>query len=123
MQNVRSGKHLLDFTPAFSKPLANPASQPFLLLAVSPDGERLAVGRRDLVGGIMICSARDGSKLVEWNAPASYSLEFSPYGKLLLQVVPAGTGMKCVNVWDSATGKLAWKLPRRKGLDPRCLHP
>ena len=58
-------------------------------LAFSPDGTRIAVGRyAGLTGvacGIVILDASNGSKLFEWKAPRSFSLEFSPDGKALLQ--------------------------------------
>ncbi len=97
---VRTGVHLLEF-----KPVLSPNSWGEIRLAFSPDGEQIVVGRKraDL---IVIHSARDGTKLLEWEAPGTGRLEFSPDGRLLLQTETDG---KLLTVWDAATGQLRWK--------------
>ncbi len=99
--DVRTGASLLEFTPVFP-----PKSGGARKLAFSPDGERIAVASQDGEGHIVIHSARDGKKLLEWEAPITLRLEFSPDGKLLLQVERNST---LVTVWDAATGQPRWK--------------
>ena len=99
--DVRTGASLLEFKPVFP-----PKSDGQIKLAFSPDGERIAVGNQNGEGRIMIHSARDGKKLLEWQAPITYRLEFSPDGKQLLQVE---RNSKLVTVWDAATGQPRWK--------------
>ena len=97
---VRTGVHLLEFQPVSAL-----KSGGRLKLAFSPDGERIAVGR-EKAGLIAIHSARDGKKLLEWEAPSTKRLEFSPDGRLLLQAEADG---KLLTVWDAATGQPRWK--------------
>ena len=99
---VRTGMRLLEFRPDLQ--LA-PASHLAMRLAFSPDGERLAVGHKGGSGGIVIHSARDGSRLTGWTAPMTERLEFSPDGQALLQLVREKTSLQ---VWDSTTGQLRW---------------
>ena len=100
LMEVRSGVSLLEFNAVISQ-----KSGGAFKLAFSPDGERIAVGRQG-ASLIMIHSARDGKKLLEWEAPGTDRLEFSPDGRLLLQV---GMGTKLLTVWDAATGQPRWK--------------
>ena len=100
LMEVRTGVHLLEFAPVFP-----PKSGGLMQLAFSPDGERIAVGRQG-AGRIVIHSARDGAKLLEWEAPGTRRLEFSPDGRLLLQVQP---DHKLLTIWDAATGQPRWK--------------
>ncbi len=78
-------------------------------IAVSPDGERIAVGKAastsDPGGGIAILNARDGMKRSAWPSTGVFSLEFSPDGQRLLQQ-SANTSL---NLWDASNGKLLWK--------------
>lgn len=97
--DVRSRKSLLEFLAGF--PTQNGQAQ---RLAVSRDGTRIALGR-DGDGGIVIHSAQDDRKLLSWNAPGSSLLEFSPNGKLLLQVEQHGWQ---IIMWDATTGSLLW---------------
>ncbi len=101
LMDVRTGASLLEF-----KIVSPPKSEGAIKLAFSPDGERIAVGFHDGEGRIVIHSARDGKKLQEWAAPITYRLEFSPDGKLLLQVERTS---KFFTVWDAATGQPRWK--------------
>lgn len=79
-------------------------------MVFSPDGDRIAIGIGEANGGIVIHDARDGKKLLAWDAPGSGRLEFSPDGKLLLT---SGGGQ--VHLWDVNEGKLAWSYPLEKG--------
>ncbi|MBI3879085.1 MAG: protein kinase [Verrucomicrobia bacterium] len=97
---VRTGARLLSFKPVFP-----PNSGGQIRLALSPDGERIAVGRNGS-GGIVIHSARDGSKLRAWDAPTTERLEFSPDGELLLQVYSDQ-----VHVWNAGDGTTACVFP------------
>ena len=101
---VRTGVRLLEFTPAFPPPSSGGSYH----LAVSPDGERIAVGR-DGPGGLVIHSAQDGKKLLAWAAPSSGQLEFSPDGLQLLQTVQTDEGNTRLNMWDTASGQRAWE--------------
>ncbi len=102
---ARTGQVLRRFETGF------PAGSGGRSLALSPDGERLALGRLDGDGGLMILSARDGKKLAAWEAPPSRELAFSPDGTLLLQVL---AGIPSLKVWGSADGRLRWnyEVPR-----------
>ena len=97
---VRTGVHLLEFAPVFP-----PKSSGRIMLAFSPDGERIAVGRQK-AGLIVIHSARDGKKLLEWEAPGTRQLEFSPDGRQLLQTEVDSI---LLTAWDAATGQPRWK--------------
>ena len=99
---VRTGQRLLQFAPK------KKASDP--VLAVSPDGERIAVASSNEMR-IAIHSSKDGKELVAWDAPKSGDLEFSPDGKLLLQTEYRGNH---IHVWDATEGKLAWTYPSDK---------
>lgn len=103
---VRTGQRLLEFTPSLKKISGR------LKLAFSADGERIAVGQADGAGGIVIHSARDGKKLLEWDASRSERLDFSPDGSRLLQTA---NDQKQIHVWDTAQCKLAWSYPPEKG--------
>ncbi len=75
-------------------------------IAVSADGQQIAVARRATKDGVLaIFSAADGKKLMEWPAPRTHMLQFSPDGKLLLQ---SEWSRLHLNVWDVSTGKLKW---------------
>lgn len=101
---VRTGRRLLEFAPGLKK------LDDTLHIACSADGERIAVGQRGSTGGIVIHSARDGKKLLAWDAPASDRLDFSPDGRLLLQT---GVGANQIHVWDATEGRLAWRYPTK----------
>jgi len=99
LMQVRTGARLLAFQPGFKDKANSDYS-----LAFSPDGERLAIGRRG-PGGIVIHSARDGTKLVEWESADTDRLQFSPDGRQLLEAVAD----RQVIVRDCATGQVLWK--------------
>ncbi len=101
LMDVRTGARLLEFKPVFP-----PKSGGAMKIAFSPDGERIAVGFQDGEGHILIHSARDGKKLMEFEAPITNRLEFSPDGKMLLQVEKTSAR---ITVWDAATGQPRWK--------------
>ncbi len=106
---VRTGVKLLEFTPSLGRGR--------LYLAFSPDGERIAVGLWDSghlndPSVIAIYSTRDGRKLVQWEAPGSERLEFSPDGQRLLQTT---IGAKQIHVWEPKDGQLAWSYPPALG--------
>ena len=75
------------------------------VLAVSADGQLIAVGRHATENRIAIHSSKDGKKLQEWEAPATGRLEFSPDAKFLLQEEP---GRVHSNLWNVSDGKPAW---------------
>jgi WD40 repeat protein len=107
MLDIRSGQRLLQFTPTFQK-----KTNSYPRVAFSPDGERIAAGWNTTSLGIVIHSTRGGEKLLEWEAPGSVNLSFSPDGKLLLQTE---SNNKHIRVWDAAEGKPAWSYPAEDG--------
>jgi serine/threonine protein kinase len=115
---VRTGSTLLEFQTAFSEKTGRVS-----VLAISPDGQRLAVGRQGRsvnpsADEIVIHSLRDGKKLAAWNAAYTKSLQFSPDGGQLLEA----TYSNAINVWDSTSGRLMWSQPSRTPaavFDPR----
>ena len=104
LMEVRTGARLLEFDPGLRLPPTAKTRFP-IKLAFSPDGERIAVGRAGVLR-IVVHSARDGKKLLEWEAPSTLQLEFSPDGRLLLQKEHGG---KLFTIWDAATGQPRWK--------------
>jgi len=108
LMDVRHGTKLLEF----ATPLSPDGAEVVSALAFSPDGERIAVGRKGTSskGGILIYSARDGKKLQEWDAPHTSRLSFSPNGKMLLQadVDKATASAMRLNAWDASSGRLLW---------------
>jgi len=102
--NVRSGERLLEFTADLPSKGLNHYN-----LAISPDGERIAVGSRgDSKSGIVIHHGRDGAKLLGWAARRTSRLEFSPDGRTLLQT-ENNASSKLINLWAATTGQLIWK--------------
>jgi serine/threonine protein kinase/WD40 repeat protein len=104
--DAATGKTLLTFEAEFAENQNDINAK----IAFSPDGERIAVGRmesggKENNGGIVIYSAQDGSKLSEFEAPKSRSLEFDHDGKRLLQI---STDSRHLNVLDATSGKLLW---------------
>jgi serine/threonine protein kinase/WD40 repeat protein len=101
--DVHTGARLVDF------PTSVKSSQnfPYRAIAFSPDGQRIAVGRRGTgENPIVICSALNGEELQKWTATPTTRLEFSPDGKLLLQ--EDTSAQPHVSVWDVSTAKAAW---------------
>ncbi|MBL9167380.1 MAG: protein kinase [Verrucomicrobiales bacterium] len=99
--DVRDGTRLLEFAPGFEQIATNAA----LRLAFSRAGDRLAIGRTG-PGGIVVHDAADGRKLVEWKAPRSGRLEFSPDGTMLLQT---SADRRRLEMWDSIDGTHRWE--------------
>jgi len=98
--NVRTGERLLEFSSGFP-----PKSYP-VCIAISSNGERIAIGDRKSSGHIGIYNVRNGIKLADWeSAVPAKQLEFSADGLLLLQRPFAG---KAVYLWDVTTGELRW---------------
>ncbi len=95
---AKTGERLLEFQPGFKN-----KSSSYYRIAISPDGERMAIGRlRE--AGIVIHNARDGKKLMEWDSPSTRELHFSPDGRWLLQVAT----LKQINLRDATTGDVVW---------------
>lgn len=109
VMDVRTGTRLLEFSTK-SENKGSPGNR---RIAFSLDGERIAVSwARDHT--MAIHSARDGKKLLEWDAPGSERLEFSPDGGRLLQVNAAKDWLA---VWDAATGAQLWSYKTDKAND------
>jgi WD40 repeat protein len=106
IMDVRTGATSLEFTAGLKKASGT------LRIGFSADGERIAVATAGTAGGIVIHSARDGRKLMEWDAPPVDAICFSPDGKLLQT---EGVGANQIHVWDAVEGKLAWSWPPEPG--------
>lgn len=100
--DVRDGTRLLEFAPGF----ATANSEAALRITISKAGDRIAIGRTG-PGGIVLHNAHDGRKLLEWEAPRSGQLEFSPNGTTLLQTA---ADRSATYLWEAATGVARWKL-------------
>jgi len=97
-----TGARQFEFAASF-----NPVNSGNRMIAISPDGLRIAAGRGGpATNHIAIHSTLDGKKLLEWDAPASSRLEFNPDGTLLIQ---EQYGNQHLSVWDASVGKLAWE--------------
>ena len=99
--NVRTGERLLEFA-------AELAHDPPYVLAISPDGERIAIGSagwNQPDPGLVIHQTSDGKKLLGWKAKRSLRLEFSPDGQRLLQ---GEANSRATRLWDPTTGQLLW---------------
>ncbi len=107
---LRTGARLLEFTPEFPPKSRGELSA----LAFSPDGQRIAVGR-SADGGIVIHSARDGKKLLGWDAPRTQELEFSADGLRLFQSTEVYKAHKSLRMWEAASGLPAWEYGSSKG--------
>ena len=120
--NVRTGERLLEF-PA-DLPKRDGANY---CLAITPQGERIAVGSTGAETGIVIHNARDGAVIrkcggqpqigepIEGVASSKFTpfdqiglktfhLAFSPDGRRLAQ-----TEKSSVNLWEFETGQLRWR--------------
>ena len=100
--DVRDGKRLTEFTAGFE----TSAPEAVLRIAVAKSGDRVAVGRSG-PGGIVVHDLADGRKLIEWKAPPSGRLEFSPDGKTLLQT---SMDRETTHLWNVADGSVQWRL-------------
>ncbi|MDZ4405320.1 hypothetical protein [Prosthecobacter sp.] len=102
--HARSGKLLKEFAAGISTSWAIPR------IAVSPDGERIAIGQWDGPGGIVVRNIRSGQEILRWDAPETKSLMFNADGSLLLQRCrPVNNNPASIRIWDSATGALLWQ--------------
>lgn len=97
--NLREGRRLLEFVPGFATVVSNAS------LCIALWGDRVAVGRGGGDGGVVVHDANDGRKIIEWAAPRSQRLEFSPDGKLLLQV---GRSRRSLHLWNALDGTPRW---------------
>ncbi len=111
---VRTGKRLLEFQTGFDSKSAT------LRIAISADGERIAVGREDDEGGIILHDAKDGKKLAAWAAPLTKRLEFSPDGQSLLQTESRKDSLQ---MWDPATGKRRWSYQAKSNYNVGAFTP
>jgi WD40 repeat protein len=99
--NVRTGARLLEFTAGFS----TKGKRCLYRLAISPDGERIALGRWNGLGDLVIHDARDGKKVLELKTQANRLLCFSPDGRWLLR---GGGEKEQVELLDAQTGLPRW---------------
>lgn len=100
--NVVTSERLLEFTPAF-EPL-NPGACEYCI-TISPDGGRIAVGRKIEGQDIVIHREHDGKRVGGWAAPSSRRIMFSSDGGLLLQFE---NDRETVGLWDAGTGVRLW---------------
>ena len=100
--NVRTGAHLLEFA-------AQASGGKRYCLAISPDGEQIAVGSWKKNAGLAIHDAGNGKKLFAWKARGTSVLKFSPDGRMLLQAEndPNPGQLK---LWDVSTGAVRWSV-------------
>ena len=96
---VATGLRLLDFKVVLQN--AAPGSYRF---AISPDGERLAIGAQG-TRRIVVHSTTDGTKLAEFDSEQTNKLEFSPDGTHLLQI---SRKINEIRLLDASTGALLW---------------
>jgi len=103
--NGRTGARLKDFDSGFAE--GPQKCRP--VIAVSPDGERIAIGQWWNEGGIVVRRISDGQEILRWDAPRCTRLEFNADGTLLLQLCKSPEGPPSISVWDSATGVRLWQ--------------
>ncbi|MDF1659074.1 MAG: protein kinase, partial [Verrucomicrobiales bacterium] len=96
--NVRTGERLLEFSAGLQNGRG-------YTLAISPDGERVAVANPGSPGKIVIHSTRSGMKLSDWETAGSQEVIFSPDGLLLLQTE---RNLRKVHLWDTSDGQPRW---------------
>ncbi len=78
-------------------------SSPDFSLAVSPDGERLAVAKLS-GGGIVIHNLQDGKVIARWESPGTDRLIYSPDGRRLLEISHNGPS----HMRRAETGEILW---------------
>jgi len=106
--NVRTGKRLLEFSTGSEFPAIRFKAY---RIAISPDGERIAVGRWQVRSdhvGITIHDARNGKPLRQWDAARTVALAFGPDGKSLAQAAVDSEGARTIKFWDVESGRLQW---------------
>lgn len=99
-----SGEVLRTFQPAASDEKDRVAAK----VALSKDGEFLAIGSRGPEGGISVRRTADGALVKQWAAPPSHAVEFSEDGSRLLQEWWKEWGACCFILWDVKTGTQLW---------------
>ncbi|MCB1276872.1 protein kinase [Prosthecobacter sp.] len=99
--NVRTGERLREFTAGFS----TQGKQCLYCLAFSPDGERLAIGRSNSLGDLVIHEARAGNKILEVKTLENLLLLFSPDGRWILR---GGKELQDIGVVDAQNGQPRW---------------
>lgn len=92
--------------PGDARPSVLQAPAGVASLAVSPDGQQVAVARGD--GGVAVWSTDTGRRLTElrWQERVAKWVAFSPDGTRLLSI---GLGESSVRTWDTTTWSLADK--------------
>lgn len=101
--NLRTGVRILEFESDRAKGKSKAKSY---CLAISPNGEKVAIGRWGAdTGRLVIHDTRDGKRVKEWEAKSTRGLEFSPDGQTLLQ---SEGELMTVNLWDATTAQLLW---------------
>jgi len=104
LMNVRTGSRLLEFNAAPPKGRGKEH-----VMAISADGERIAIGNMKGGAGIAIHSARDGQRIIAWEGNLVRRLKFSRDGHLLLgSNYRTSDSDSFLTAWDSATGKIRW---------------
>ena len=99
-----SGDVLRTFQPGASDEKDRVAAK----VALSKDGELLAIGSRGSKGGISVRRTSDGALVKEGSAPPSHAVEFSEDGSRLLQEWWKEWGACCFVLWDVKTGTQLW---------------
>lgn len=102
--HAASGEVLRTFQPAASDEKDRVTAK----VAISKNGEFLAIGSRGPKGGISVRRTADGALVKEWEAPPSHAVEFSEDGSRLLQEWWKEWGACCFILWDVHTGTQLW---------------
>ena len=99
--NVRTGERLQEFAAGFSTK-GTPLSYS---MAISPDGERIALGRWGYFGDLVIHDVRGGKRILELKTAANPFLRFSPDGRWILR---GGREKQDVGILNAQTGQSRW---------------
>ncbi|MBL9131856.1 MAG: hypothetical protein JNG86_11685, partial [Verrucomicrobiaceae bacterium] len=102
--NVRTGERFLEFDSGFPQE----GWCVWYRIAMSSDGERIAVGRRaSAESNLRIFGARDGKQVLSCDGGGfTWQLEFSPDGKMLLEHQYRENSSNRLNFWSVSTGKV-----------------